>query len=74
MVYSKRNDSYIFLPAAGMVMPGGNQSFSYHVYYWPSSLEKYNPGQASTLLFGKEKCYIESITRSYGLSVRPVIY
>jgi hypothetical protein len=71
---SKRNDSEIFFPASGFKGDDGNTTnIGAYGFYWSSSLNTENPGNAALLYF--HSGYISSFSNSfryYGQSVRPV--
>lgn len=69
-VISKINNNSIFLPAAGYKF-GDVNAVGFRGYYWTSSLHNH-PGNAWRLDFGKDKVQLESSSRLYGHSIRPV--
>ena len=69
-VTSKSNSNSIFLPAAGLRENSSLYRAGSHGYYWSSSLETENPGEAYYLELRSEYLFWEE--RYCGLSVRPV--
>jgi len=68
MVYSKKNDNCIFLPAAGFREYSSLDKAGVHGYYWSSSL-----GDSSNHAFGLWNARLFNFDRGCGFPVRPVI-
>lgn len=70
-VKSKANGSTIYIPAAGYYDAYGLHDTGDFGYYWSSSLCEYNPDSA---LYAIHHWDFYGTERSYGLSVRPVVF
>ena len=67
-ITSKKNDNWIFLPAANIIITAGSSGI-----YWSRTLYMGMDDDAVTLEFYKDKWFYDSHTpRYYGLSIRPV--
>ena len=76
IVTSKKSgytDKSIFLPATGIRVDSSHDYVGSYGYYWSSSLYTYFPNQARDVYFAGDRPYwFYSVSRCYGLSVRPV--
>ena len=67
-ITSKKNDNWIFLPAANIIITAGSSGI-----YWSRTLYMGMDDDAVTLEFYKDKWFFDSHTpRYYGLNIRPV--
>ena len=67
-ITSKKNDNWIFLPAANIIITAGSSGI-----YWSRTLYMGMDDDAVTLEFYKDKWFFDSHTpRYYGLRIRPV--
>ena len=67
-ITSKKNDNWIFLPAANIIITAGSSGI-----YWSRTLYMGMDDDAVTLEFYKDKWFFDSHNpRYHGLSVRPV--
>jgi len=67
-ITSKKNDNWIFLPAANIIITAGSSGI-----YWSRTLYMGMDDDAVTLEFYKDKRFFDSHTpRYYGLRIRPV--
>ncbi|MBE6321126.1 MAG: DUF1566 domain-containing protein [Bacteroidales bacterium] len=71
-VTSKSNGNSIFLPAAGYRNVSALSNAGSNGRYWSSSLNTVNPNDAWNVYFYSGSVYRYSLSRYYGLSVRPV--
>ena len=70
---SKKDTSkYIFIPAAGNCYDGSVNDVGSSGYVWSSSLSTSGPNRAWYLFFISGNCYMYSLNRCYGWSVRGV--
>ena len=71
LITSKSNGNFIFLPAAGRYE---TQLYSRgeNGYYWSRSLKPSSPNTAQLLFFTSSYSQINTYTRCFGVSVRPV--
>lgn len=71
---SKINGNSIFLPAAGSRIGKTLYNVGSVCSYWSSSLNKEVPYQAYELAFIADDAPVSSVSRYYGLSIRPVYW
>lgn len=72
VVQSKKNNSSLFLPAAGYRGGGSLYDAGSYGFYWSRSLYTSSSYDACYLLFGSSGIYWFNFGRFFGLSVRPV--